>query len=640
MRTNGAVGVLVLGTWLAGCGGPTLRIDLAEYEDKVYASWLGQCIGNMYGLSHEHKYQDQPRTEPIEDWMPDALQRIREFDGSFSDDDTDIEYVMLFCMEEHGPEPTYAQVAEYWKRCINSHIWVANRAARDLMDLGYLPPLTGRKDLNVHWYQIDPQLVCEIWAVTTPGMIRYAAAKADWAAKITNDDYGTHPTIWYNTMYAASFFEKDVERLCQIGYEHVPPGSIFRTAIDDVREWKREHGDDWVAVREKIKRKYHDREGMPADFPTGHVGAVLNGALGVLALLYGEGDFEKTMNYACMAGYDADNQCATLAGLVALMHGSASIPRKYTHVLPEWTKPLNDFYKNRTRDEVPDGRLTDMAQRTAAVGRRQVVESGGRVERVGDREVLVINTQAEFFAPLEVRLFPIHLEAGEPATVEIDGIGGRPSGRGVDVILAGALPPGMQTQRQGNRQVLAGTPRETGQYDIAVTVFDGETRREQRLPLFVHRPNLARSAERVLAAVTKPKGSGSRDVGVLRDGDMSIRYYDSFDGANTLAEDFYGYEWPEPVRISSLVLHTGPVFDNGGWFETLGVQYQDEEGHWQPVADLECLPPFDPEAARQGKRQYGLSFKPVSTKAIRVIGRPGGSAQFTSVYELVVPRWR
>ena len=114
MRMQSMAGLLALGAVSAGCAGPTTRINLAEYEDQVYASWLGQCIGNMYGLSHEHKHQDEPRTEPIDNWMPDALQRLREFNGSFSDDDTDIEYVMLFCTEQYGPELTYAQVAESW----------------------------------------------------------------------------------------------------------------------------------------------------------------------------------------------------------------------------------------------------------------------------------------------------------------------------------------------------------------------------------------------------------------------------------------------------------------------------------------------------------------------------------------------
>lgn len=470
--------------WQPACSPAERRIRVAEYEDKVYASWLGQCIGNMYGLPHEHKYLDEPRTEPIEGWAEESLKRMRESNGAFSDDDTDIEYVDLFLMEKYGPEPTYENVAEFWTRCINRYIWVANQSARDLMGQGYLPPLTGRKGLNPNWYQIDPQLVCEIWAVTAPGMIEYAAAKADWAAKVTNDDWGTHPTIWYNVMYSAAFFERDPERLCQIGYEQVPRGSYFRQAIDDVRRWKAQHGKDWVAVRKKIKDKYMDRQGMPEDYLTGGVGAVVNGAVGVLALLYGEGDFDKTLNLACMAGYDADNQAATLAGLIALAGGSQSIPRKYTHALAGWTLPLNDFYKNFTRDNVPDGKLTDIAARTARIGRDLVVLKGGRIEGDGPDATLVINARARFVAPLEVRLFPVRLKEGVAATVRPEIVGG-PPGETTRIIIAGTPPPGLDIELRGPVPTITGVPAEVGQYAVHVIAIAGSQRCETTLPLFV-----------------------------------------------------------------------------------------------------------------------------------------------------------
>jgi len=466
-------------------GKQELRIKVTDYEDKVYASWLGQCIGNMYGLSHEWQYMDEPRTKPISGWDEKILNRIRETNGGFSDDDTDIEYVDLFCMEKYGPEPTYENLAEFWKRCINHHIWVANRAARDLMKKGYLPPLTGRRGINPDCFQIDPQLVCEIWAVTVPGMLKYAAAKADWAAKVTNDEYGTHPTIWYNTMYAAAFFETDVNKLCRLGYEHLPAGSIFRTAIDDVRKWKAIHGNDWVAVRKKIKEKYLDGKGLPENIQKSQVSALLNGSLGVLALLYGEGDFEKTMNQACMAGYDADNQCATLAGLVAIMHGSKSIPRKYTHVLDNWTEPLNDFYKNYTRDNLPDGRLTDIAKRTAKLGKQLVQKHGGRVEGSGDEALLIINPKARFIAPLEVRLYPFHLIAHQEAVVKTEVIGGDPTDK-PQITIKDSLPPGMTLQQKNGRPVITGKPTQAGKYNINATIANSTTHRETKLSIIVH----------------------------------------------------------------------------------------------------------------------------------------------------------
>lgn len=635
MRTRHVACALValVSSTTIGCG-QTRRIPVAEYHDKVYASWLGQCIGNMYGLAHEFKYNDEPRTEPITGWAESSLQRIRQVDGAFSDDDTDIEYVDLFCMEKYGPEPTYENLAEFWKRCINNHIWVANRSARDLMNKGYLPPLTGRRGINPNWFQIDPQLVCEIWAATAPGMLDYAAAKADWAAKVTNDDDGTHPTIWYNVMWSAAFFEADVNRLCQIGYEHLPEGSIFRTAIDDVRAWKAEHGDDWVTVRKKIKAKYHDREGLPEGIATGHVSALLNGALGVLALLYGEGDFEKTMNVACMAGYDADNQCATLAGLVAIIHGSKSIPRKYTHVIDGWEMPLNDFYKNRTRDNLPDGRLTDIAARTARLGIELVKANGGMVEGSGEQAMLVINTAARFMPPLEVRLYPVRLIAGEPVTVRPEFIGGNTPGARVASIV-GVVPPGMEIEKESGRTFLRGTPGKPGNFALTVTVTDGQTSRETVLPLLVREKSHSATAPRIIAAVIRPTGSGSRDLEILRD-DLDRPHYDSYDGENELAEDYYGYEWDEPVEIGRIKVRLGPTFDNGGWFENIAVQYRNNKGEWVTVESPRCDPAYTVERAKNGGFRFELRFEPVRAIAVRIVGKPGGSAQFTSIAELVV----
>lgn len=36
------------------------KISVSEYRHKVYASWLGQCVGNIYGLPHENQYIDEP----------------------------------------------------------------------------------------------------------------------------------------------------------------------------------------------------------------------------------------------------------------------------------------------------------------------------------------------------------------------------------------------------------------------------------------------------------------------------------------------------------------------------------------------------------------------------------------------------
>src|SRR5690606_39450231 len=116
---------------------------------------------------------------------------------AYSDDDTDVEYMYLLNMEKYGYEPTYEQMREAWMFHIRDRVWLANRASLGLMHFGYTPPFTGDKNINPHWFQIDPQLINEIWAYTAPGMIQYASRKSAWAGRITSDDWGIEPTIHY-----------------------------------------------------------------------------------------------------------------------------------------------------------------------------------------------------------------------------------------------------------------------------------------------------------------------------------------------------------------------------------------------------------------------------------------------------------
>jgi len=234
-----------------------LRISSQEYREKVHASWLGQIVGNIYGLSYEFLFIDQPGPDDFPYGFGNSLSRVREVNGAFSDDDTDIEYMYLLQMERHGIEPTYEQLANAWKYHVRDRVWVANRSALTLMHAGYSPPATGSKDFNPNWFQIDPQLVNEIWAVTAPGMLDYATRKSAWAARITNDDFGIEPTIHYAAMYAAAFFESDIERLIDIGTTALPPGSRFAGTVEHMKRLFRQYPDDWRKAREAMADSYY-----------------------------------------------------------------------------------------------------------------------------------------------------------------------------------------------------------------------------------------------------------------------------------------------------------------------------------------------------------------------------------------------
>jgi hypothetical protein len=274
-----------------------------------------------------------------------------------------------------------------WKQHINRKIWVANRTARNLMEQGLVAPDTGRKENNENWFQIDPQLVNEIWSAFYPGMTEKAGERALWGARITNDDWGTHPTIAYGVMISAAFFESDVEKLVQMAIEAVPNEGPFAEGIRDVVIWHNEY-DDWRDTRKRIHEKYYAYKRGSYEAPVSVVSSLNNGLCGIMAILYGDGDFVKTVGIATSAGYDCDNQAATCGGLIGVLQGAGGIPDRLTKNVAnhEWQKPFNDLYINYSRDDLPTAtRISDIVTRIAAVTKTAILENDGRMEfRVHD----------------------------------------------------------------------------------------------------------------------------------------------------------------------------------------------------------------------------------------------------------------
>ena len=381
-------------------------ISTESFRQKVEGFWLGQLVGNYMGFPFENVYIEEPVPVLVDRYYTvadkgdlrinelDARGHVRTFasamDGAWSDDDTDIEFVTLHAVEKYGLDITYEEIAEAWKRHINRRIWVANRTARTLMDEGLIPPATGSKENNRNWFQIDPQLVNEIWSIFYPAMPKAAAARAEWGARITNDDWGTHPTIAYAVMFSAAFFESDPETLVRMALDHLPADSPFTEGVHDVLAWHAEH-DDWRTTRKLLHDKYYRYKKGDYEAPVSVVSSLNNGLAGVMAILYGDGDFERTAGIAVSAGYDCDNQGATAAGLIGTIHGAQVIPRRFTHEMMhgrKWDKPFNDSYVNYSRDHIAAHTpISQIIDRIIAVAEQAIFAAGGRKAVVDGVEV-------------------------------------------------------------------------------------------------------------------------------------------------------------------------------------------------------------------------------------------------------------
>jgi len=411
-------------------------ITRAEYLDKVKGGFAGQLVGNIFGLPYEGQFTYTPGPAEIT-YYKEVPTR------AFSDDDTFVELVALKNLEDNGIDATPAQLAAKWVEHIpRGGVACANFVALENFHRGIMPPASGQPENNIYYLYIDAQIESEIYGLIAPGMPATAQEYAERFARLTNASDGVLGAIYMATLYSLAFFENDPEQLVAQAMAALPPESryarVIRAAYDGFKakpEFK-----DWRTVRNAVVRQYY-RAGWSPN--TGWVQADVNGAMVTLALLYGGGDFERTVQVAVQAGLDNDCNAATAAGVVGTMLGYSRLPEK-------WVAPIGEVYWNRSLMGFPQYlRISDIAERIAAAGEQVVVAWGGRVEQ-DQRELLVIRAQT---VP----------QAGyEPQVPEAEVVKhmARPWNPAWEVINPGFdMSPGLRTEYAGRSHVFVTHPK-------------------------------------------------------------------------------------------------------------------------------------------------------------------------------------
>ncbi len=317
-------------------------------------------------------------------------------------------------------------------------------------------------------------------------------------------------------------------------------------------------------------------------------------------------------------GFDADNQAATMSGLLGIVHGIEGIPVDLLYPLGrnQWQQPFNDRYVNVTRHDLPDASIRDIAARTAALGEKIILANGGSIVTENGVDYYEIDSTARFTAPLELPSASTLLaEKGQPFSFRYSYID--PSVEVNYEIVAGALPPGIDL----DGRKLSGTTLQTGHFSFRVRVEAGGATAEQDYALSVYGENLAQSAATIL------HGDADGDLEVMRDGSRRGATFLSRGSAAAEHVDYYGYSWTTPQTISTLVFNPGMPEEFGGWFTSLRVEYRDGDGKWRTAEELTIEPPINFDNSQWLKGSYidhVLTIAPVTTTAIRIVGKAGG----------------
>ena len=358
--------ILTLSVWVQATAAENKSISLEDLRDKVRGGWAGQMIGVSYGAPTEFAYLDRmiPEDElPV--WTPDM---IRE---ALNQDDLYVDITFAAVLDKHGLDATTADFAAMF-RDTELSLWHANLAARRALRRGIPGNLSGTPKYNMHANDIDFQIEADFVGLMTPGLPREANDIGLRAGRVMNYGDGIYGGLFVSGMYAAAFFENDPRSIVEAGLAVLPAASPYAQVIADLLAWYTDNPSDWTPVWQLLNDKYNENEACPAGaLHPFNIDAKLNGAYIGLGLLYGDGDFEKTMLISTRAGQDSDCNPSSAVGILGVVLGYEGIPEKYTAGMHE----IADEHFNFTSYS-----LNDIVDSTVTRAVALIERTGGSVD--------------------------------------------------------------------------------------------------------------------------------------------------------------------------------------------------------------------------------------------------------------------
>lgn len=337
--------------------------------DKIKGGWAGQTIGVTYGGPTEYQYvgitiPDSVNLPWYEGYLKETMIKVP---GLFDDLYMDLTFLDVF--DKYGLNVSVDSLANRFAYA-DFPLDQANQAARYNIVQGMKAPQSGYWKNNPHADDIDFQIEADFIGLMSPGMPNSAAKIADKVGHIMCYGDGYYGGVYVANMYALSFTQSDIKEVVKDALRGIPVKSQFYQCINDVINWYQEDPSNWRSAWNKLEAKWNNDlcpDGAHAIF---NIDAKMNSAYIIIGLLYGEGDFGRTIDIATRCGQDSDCNPSSAGGILGTLLGYKSIPSHWKL----GTREIEDLNFQYT-----DISLNKAYTMTLNLAKQQIKKNGGKV---------------------------------------------------------------------------------------------------------------------------------------------------------------------------------------------------------------------------------------------------------------------
>lgn len=323
----------------------------ASLESRIAGAWSGRISGCMLGKTVEgirtnefHPFLKETGNFPMHryiystDLTEEILNKYQfpfasrpcadRIDGMPVDDDTNYTVLYQEVIEKYGKDFTPYDVSRAWLYYQNKDAYcTAERIAFCNFVKGFVPPASAAYQ-NPFREWIGAQIRADYFGYINPGNPELAAEMAWRDASVSHIKNGIYGEMFVAAMLAVAAETNHISDILLGGLAQIPETSrLYEKVYALLQDYQ--SGVSQAECFRKIHQEFDEHS--PHDW----CHTISNALVVVASLLYGNGDFGKSICMSVEAGFDTDCNGATVGSILGMANGLESIPEY-------WTKPFQD----------------------------------------------------------------------------------------------------------------------------------------------------------------------------------------------------------------------------------------------------------------------------------------------------------